>query len=68
MLVLFAGLCRKVAEWPVYDAHDLIPENAQKDTIKWPKVKRTKKKDTMVHKTPNKKRSSNTDPTNIRGV
>jgi hypothetical protein len=22
----------------------------------------------MVHKTPNKKRSSNTDPTNIRGV
>ena len=26
MLVLFAGLCRKVAEWPVYDAHDLIPD------------------------------------------
>jgi hypothetical protein len=26
MLVLFAGLCRKVADWSMYDAHDLIPD------------------------------------------
>jgi hypothetical protein len=26
MLVLFAGLCRKVADWSIYDAHDLIPD------------------------------------------